>query len=208
MGSWTNPNKRFYSTGAYEIHKSVNRSATSAATRATSATSKHGRPGSSGRSASSTTVNGIYEELSRNIAAGAAVPERAPAQRLLARADATARQEQQRQLRLGARQRDAGRSAAAQHAARGRESRQRGEPVHVRVQAQSRPPLLVVRRLRAHARIIRTRTTTWARAVAVSRRTVTTVRRSRRSTRPWTRRSAASDRTATRAAGSRASPAA
>ena len=68
MGSWTNPNKRFYVTGAYEIHKSVNRTGDLAGDPRDIGDEQAWKAGFQWALAQNTTVNAVYEELSRNIA--------------------------------------------------------------------------------------------------------------------------------------------
>ncbi|HWT05636.1 MAG TPA: porin, partial [Xanthomonadales bacterium] len=68
MGSWTNPNKRFYVTGAYEIHKSVNRTGDLAGDPRDIGDEQAWKAGFQWALSQHTTLNAVYEELSRNIA--------------------------------------------------------------------------------------------------------------------------------------------
>jgi predicted porin len=66
-GSWTNPNKRFYWTAAYEIHKSVNRTGDLAGDPRDIGDEQAWKTGFQWQVAPATTVDAIYEELQRNI---------------------------------------------------------------------------------------------------------------------------------------------
>ncbi|MDB5070676.1 MAG: Porin precursor [Candidatus Eremiobacteraeota bacterium] len=66
-GTWTNPNKRFYWTGAYEIHKSVNRMGDLAGDPRDIGDEQAWKTGFQWQVSKGTTLNAIYEELQRNI---------------------------------------------------------------------------------------------------------------------------------------------
>jgi predicted porin len=67
MGSWT-PNKKFYWTAAYEIHKSVNRSGDLALDPRDIGDEQAWKTGFQWALSQQTTVSAVYEELSRSIA--------------------------------------------------------------------------------------------------------------------------------------------
>ncbi len=69
MGSWTSPNKRFYWTAAYEVHKSVNRSGDLAGDPRDIGDEQAWKTGFQLALTKQTTFNAIYEELTRNIPA-------------------------------------------------------------------------------------------------------------------------------------------
>jgi predicted porin len=66
--AWTNPNKRFYVTSAYEIHKSVNRTGDLGGDPRDIGDEQAWKTGFQWALSQQTTVNAVYEELSRSIA--------------------------------------------------------------------------------------------------------------------------------------------
>jgi predicted porin len=68
MGSWTNPKKNFYWTAAYEVHKSVNRTGDLGGDPRDIGDEQAWKTGFQWALSQQTTLNAVYEELSRNIA--------------------------------------------------------------------------------------------------------------------------------------------